>query len=229
MELKTKVLIVEDETIVALDIKRSILNLGFEVTNTATTYTEAIQSVKEDEPDIILMDINLENSLDGIKIATDIKKIKNIPVIYLTAFCDDDTINRAILTNPVGYLLKPFKTDELKSTIFLALYKVKQSQQNNNIDKSYIPLGENYFYDLKNQNLYFKDTQIKLSTKESQLLNILFKNKGQIVPFETIEYQIWEDNIVSSSTLRTLIYRLRSKLDYRIIETIATQGCKLKI
>ena len=227
MELKTKVLIVEDETIVALDIKRAILNLGFEVTNTATTFEEAITCVKENTPDIILMDINLENSLDGITTAYEIKKTNDIPIIYLTAFCDDETINRAIETNPVGYLLKPFKIDELKSTILLGIFKSKH-KQNKIRNKEYKSLGNNYYYDEKNQTLYYKDSPIKLSTKESSLLYILYKNKGKTVPFETIEHHLWEDHTVSNSTLRTLIYRLRSKLEYKLIETIPLTGCKLK-
>jgi DNA-binding response OmpR family regulator len=227
MELKTKVLIVEDETIVALDIKRAILNLGFEVTNTATTFDEAINCVKKNTPDIILMDINLENSPDGITTAHEIKKTNDIPIIYLTAFCDDETINRAIQTNPVGYLLKPFKVDELKSTILLAIFKSKRNKTQT-INKEYKSLGNNYYYDEKNQTLYYKDTPIKLSTRESSLLYILYKNKGKTVPFETIEHHLWEDNIVSNSTLRTLIYRLRSKLEYKLIETIPLNGCKLK-
>ena len=144
MELKTKVLIVEDETIVALDIKRAIQNLGFEVTNTVTTFEEAIACVKENTPDIILMDINLENSIDGISIAYEIKKTNDIPIIYLTAFCDDETINRAIETNPVGYLLKPFKIDELKSTILLGIFKSKTTQ-NKIRNKEYKSLGNNYY------------------------------------------------------------------------------------
>ncbi len=227
MELKTKVLIVEDETIVALDIKRAIQNLGFEVTNTVTTFEEVIACVKENTPDIILMDINLENSIDGITTAYEIKKTNDIPIIYLTAFCDDETINRAIETNPVGYLLKPFKIDELKSTILLGIFKSK-NKQNKIRNKEYKSLGNNYYYDEKNQTLYYKDNPIKLSTKESSLLYILYKNKGKVVPFENIEHHLWEDYTVSNSTLRTLIYRLRSKLEYKLIETIPLTGCKLK-
>ena len=209
MELKTKVLIVEDET------------------NTATTFEEAISSVQENKPDIIIMDINLKNSLDGITTACEIKKIDNIPIIYLTAFCDDETIKRAIQTNPVGYLLKPFKIDELKSTILLGMFKSKQNHKQP-INKEFKSLGNDYYYDEKNQALYYKENPIKLSSKESALLYILYKNKGKVVPFENIEHHLWEDYTVSNSTLRTLIYRLRSKLEYKLIETIPLTGCKLK-
>ena len=79
---ETKILIVEDESIVALDIKSAVLRLGFQVSDTVTNYFDAITSVKANEPDIVLMDINLKNSKDGIETATDIKRIKNIPIVY---------------------------------------------------------------------------------------------------------------------------------------------------
>jgi len=223
---KPKVLIVEDEIIVALDIKRAIINLNFEVTNITTNYDETLKSIKNNEPNIIIMDINLKNSLDGIKTVERIQKTKNIPIIYLTAFCDDETINRAIKTNPVGYLIKPFKTAELKSTILLAIFKTTQNRDTKN---SYKRLGYSYYYDDSNFQLYYINKPIKLTTKESQLLNILYKKKGEVVEFDIIENIIWEDNTVSNSTLRTLIYRLRAKLEYKLIETIPTIGCRLNI
>lgn len=222
----TKILIIEDEIIVALDIKSALINLGYEVTSIATNHIEALENIKKNQPDIILTDINLENSIDGIDTVIEIQKTKNIPVIYLTAFSDDDTINRAIQTNPVGYLLKPFQTNELKSTILLAIYKSKQTVTQTTYNK-YKYLGNNYFYDEENKKLYFKEVEIKLTQKESILLDILYKEKGKVVPFEAIEYLIWEDASVSDSTLRTLIYRLRSKLEYKLIETIPLHGCKL--
>ncbi len=230
MEIKniTKILIVEDEKIIALDIQESLLDLGFTVTQTVKNYDEAICSIKENEPDIILMDINLKNSKDGIETATDIKKLKNLPIIYLTAFCDDDTINRAIKTNPIGYLIKPFKIDELKSTILLGLFKVKQEKYlETNTIKGYRHLGSNYYYDDTKQNLYYESNPIKLTPKEKQLLKLLVDAKGAIVAFNTIEYELWDDVAISNSTLRTLIYRLRTKLEYKLIETVLQEGCRL--
>ena len=230
MEIKSKIkiLIVEDEKIIALDIQSSIIDLGYNVTQTVKNYDEAINSIKNNEPDIILMDINLKNSKDGIQTATDIQKIKNIPIIYLTAFCDDATINRAIQTNPVGYLTKPFKIDELKSTILLGLFKAKQEKYlETNKLKGYKYLGFNYYFDEQRSELYYESKAIKLTPKEKQLLKLLIDAKGETVPFDIIEYELWDDTTISSSTLRTLIYRLRTKLDYKLIETVLQEGCRL--
>lgn len=223
---KTKILIVEDESIVALDIKRTLEKFNYEVTNTAINYNEAINSVMLNKPDLILMDVNLAKSKDGIETAKEIKMLDDIPIIYLTAFCDEDTINRAIETKPVSYLIKPFKQDELKSNIMLGLYK-KSVISNTPNDKKLISLGENYYFQKDKNELYYNTLAINLGRKEKLLLKMLIDAKGQIVRFEDIENIIWESQIISSSTLRTLIYRLRAKFEYKIIETLPNIGCRI--
>jgi len=227
MELnyKTKILIVEDEMIVALDIKNNLIKLGFDVVSIVTNYNDALFCIQNNSIEIILMDVNLRDSLDGIQIALEIQKTQYIPIIYLTAFSDDETIQRAIKTNPIAYLTKPFKVDELKSTILLAKFKISQLQEQP--DNNLKPIGENYYYNEVVEELYFKKIQIKLTQNERKLLDLLYKSKGKLVSFETIEHTIWEDTTVSNSTLRTLIYRLRGKLEYKLIETTPKVGCKL--
>jgi len=182
--------------------------------------------LKEKYPDIILMDINLENSKDGISTAIEIKKSKDIPIIYLTAFSDEETINRAIQTNPVGYLIKPYKIAELNSTILLALFKAEQTPYLNKT-LNYTSIGDNYFFDEINQELYYQDKPIKLTPKEKQFLALLIESKENIVSFETIEYELWDDTTISSTTLRTFLYRLRAKLEYKLIETVSMSGCRI--
>ncbi len=121
---KIDILIVEDEAIVALEIKRTILKIGFGVSNMVTNYNDALASIKEQTPDIIILDIHLRNSKDGIETAKEIQKISNIPIIFLTAFSNDETIERAIETNPIGYIVKPFKRADIKSTLKLAIHKI---------------------------------------------------------------------------------------------------------
>ncbi len=224
--IKTKILVVEDETIVALDIKSALKKIGFEVTNTVTNHDDAIKSVKDNKPDIILMDIHLENSKDGIQTAQEIQKIQNIPIVYLSAFTDDKTIRRAVKTNPLSYLTKPFKREELKTTIQLGLYKINQQNQYN-IEKNCFNLGFDYYYDLNKEQLFYRNMPIKLSGNENKLLRILIDARGAIVDFNDIEFQIWSETPTSDSTLRTLVYRLRTKLEYKLVETVPTFGCRL--
>lgn len=222
---KMKILIIEDEAIVALDIKRILTNLGQEVINTVFSFDEALQSIKENRPELIFSDINLGKGKDGIELIETIQKDDFIPVIYLTAYSDEETIERAIKTNPLGYILKPFKKEDIKSALLLGLYRLKSQEFVSNND--YIKLEEDYFYDLANEILFYKNEAIKLSPKEKKLLTILVEAKGHIVSFRYIEYLLWPDKVVCESNLRTLIYRLRTKLNYKIIKTIASIGCKI--
>ncbi|PLY06969.1 MAG: DNA-binding response regulator [Arcobacter sp.] len=223
---KNKILIVEDESIIALEIKKVLISLDLEVTDCVRNYTNAINSVIDNSPDIILMDIKLNNSKDGIETAQDIQKIENIPILYLTSYSDEETLSRAAKTNPIGYLLKPFNRDELKSNILLTLYKIEQSVKAN-IENKCRYLGFNYYYDLESEILFYDSHAIKISSNEKKLLTILVGAKGNIVSFDEIEYYIWPDSTVSNGALRTLLYRLRAKLEYKIIETIPSTGCKL--
>jgi len=223
---KIDILIVEDEAIVALDIKRTILKMGFDVTNMVTNHDDALLSIKAKAPDIVLLDIHLKNSKDGIETAKAIKQIADIPIVYLTAFSDDKTIERAVQTNPVGYLVKPFKREDLKSTLQLAIYKIN-ANHNQSVESSLKDIGEGYVYDMANHNLFFKEYPIKLSLKERLFLEILIEEKGDIVPFSVLENHIWGGDPISDSALRTLVYRLRGKLEYLVIETVSSFGFRL--
>lgn len=225
---RIKILIVEDESIVALDIRSALRKLNYEVTDMVTSYEQAIQSVKNNCPDIALLDINLQNSKDGIAIAKKLQKMMDISVVYLTAFSDDDTLQRAVKTNPLGYILKPFTRAELKSSLILAIHKMNISKEIIP-DKNTIDLGFNYYYNTKQEQLYLTNLPVRLSIKENNLLQLLIHARGSILSFQDIEHQLWPAESISQSTLRTLIYRMRTKLEHRLIETIPSLGCKINI
>ncbi len=217
-----RILIVEDETIIALDIRSMLRQLGYQVTNMVRNYDDALQSVLDNEPDIILMDVRLENSKDGIETAQAIKDIKDIPIIYLTSFSDETTIKKAAQTNPITYITKPFKREHLRSTLLLEVHKLSLTKH---IEP--IRLNNNYSYDIQQESLLYKEEPLKLSNNEKSLLTILAGARGNIVSLDDLEHHIWPDKPVSESALRTLIYRLRSKLEDQFIETIPSIGCKL--
>jgi DNA-binding response OmpR family regulator len=223
-----KILIVEDEAIVSMEIKRVIERIGYEVSAVVTNYKDAIQSVKRNRPDLILMDINLNSYKDGIETVQEIKMTHDIPVIYLTADSDSKTIERAVQTDPVGYLQKPFKREDLNSTIALGLYKNKVDKNNSVVDNRLTDIGAGYYYDVEYELLYYKNEPIKLSPKEKILLTKLVQAKGNIVTFREMEHLIWNE-VVSENTFRNLVYRLRTKLDHKLIDTIPTFGLKLEV
>ncbi len=129
MENITNVYIVEDESIVAKDIQNSLKKLGYNVLGISNNGADAIKNIVDLEPHIVLMDIMIKGPLTGIDVAEKIKKEYNIPVIFLTAYADESTLSKAKITEPYGYILKPFKEIDLHSTIEMAIYKHKKDTE----------------------------------------------------------------------------------------------------
>ncbi|HYW22172.1 MAG TPA: response regulator [Nodularia sp. (in: cyanobacteria)] len=125
----TKIVIVEDEAIVAKDLRNRLQKFGYTVSGIAASGQEAINKTLEFCPDLVLMDIRLKGQIDGIEAADEIHKHLDIPIIFLTAYADDKTLDRAKITEPFGYLLKPFKERELQINIEIALTKHKLEKQ----------------------------------------------------------------------------------------------------
>ncbi len=132
---KTRILVVEDESIVAKDIQKSLEKLGYEVPATASSAASAYEKLEHIQPDLVFLDIKLKGEEDGIHIAEHIKEKYNIPVIFLTSYVDQETLDRAKVTEPYGYIVKPFNESDLKTTVEMALFKfsrdreVRESQQ----------------------------------------------------------------------------------------------------
>jgi DNA-binding LytR/AlgR family response regulator len=123
MNSNYKILIVEDEILVATDIQESLESLGYTVQGIADTALKAVEAVEKELPDLILMDINFKGELTGIDAAKTISKNNDVPIIYLTANADLDTVNRAKVALPYGYIIKPFTDKDLQTNIEIAIFK----------------------------------------------------------------------------------------------------------
>jgi len=121
--LKNNILVIEDEAIVSKDIQQSLKKLGYNIVGSAATGEKAVILAEETIPDLVLMDIMLKGEMSGIDAAEKIKEKLNIPVIYLTAYADENTLAKAKVTEPYGYIIKPFKEIDLHTSIEMALYK----------------------------------------------------------------------------------------------------------
>lgn len=124
-----KILVVEDEVIVARTIANQLKQLGYTVTGTSSSGAAAIAKVAETQPDLILMDIVLKGEIDGVTTATQIREQQDIPVIYLTAYADDHTLERAKVTHPFGYVVKPFTANELRVAIEMGMFQHQVAQE----------------------------------------------------------------------------------------------------
>lgn len=126
---KTSVLVVEDESIVAKDIQNSLKKLGYTVPSVENSGEDAIDAAGQHRPNLILMDIMLKGEISGIEAAEQIKNRYQIPVIFLTAYADESTLSKAKVTEPYGYIIKPFKEIDLHTSIEMALYKHGKEQE----------------------------------------------------------------------------------------------------
>ena len=131
--LEKKILIIEDDHVIGMEIKDRLETLGYNVLTRLSYGEDAIEQAGDLHPDLILMDIQLAGEIDGIQAADKIRDLYDVPVVYLTAYADDNTLERAKITEPFGYVLKPFEERELVSTIEMALYKhvIEQKLKNN--------------------------------------------------------------------------------------------------
>ncbi len=140
--MPTNILIVEDEPIIADDIKATLIELGYKVAGIVNNGKDTLNTLLEHEIDLILMDISIEGDMDGIQVAQKINQIHDIPIVFLTSYYDQATLDRAKKTQPAGYIVKPFDEKDLKVNIEIALakkQKLKLTQQKNfNADKFFI-------------------------------------------------------------------------------------------
>jgi PAS domain S-box-containing protein len=123
--ISPNILIVEDEIIIANDIKYIVEGLGYGVSAVVRSGEAAVQTAAKMQPDLVLMDIRLKGEMDGVAAAAQIQKSLDIPIVYLTAYTDESTLQRAKITEPFGYLVKPFEEREVRTAIEIALYKHK--------------------------------------------------------------------------------------------------------
>ena len=227
----TNILIVEDEIILAMAMEMSLKEMGYFVSGIETTAEKAITHAKNHRPDIVIMDINLNNS-SGLDAANEIWKSFKIPIIFLTSYTNDKTINQAMLCEPYGYLIKPCRDKELKATIKMALHKHKyffSNSQNTTSTSNYIIIDDNLKFDKSKSELFRNDEKIKLTKNEKKLFEVMSQKADEIVSFEQISIYIWREELYDMGKLRTLIYRLRQKLNTNPFENLYESGYKLKV
>lgn len=121
--MATNIIVVEDESIVRKDIERNLIKLGYNIVGLADTGEKAIELALANKPDVILMDIMLKGKMTGIEAAAIIKEQMDVPIIFLTAYADTPTLNKAKQVEPHGYILKPFKETDVHTTIEMAIHK----------------------------------------------------------------------------------------------------------
>jgi DNA-binding response OmpR family regulator len=211
-----KVMIIEDEPLIALSLKMILEKKSFKVTGLVANYEDALKLFYANKPDIVLSDIRLQDGESGINIVKNLRSISDFCVLYLTSYSHDSMIEKAIDTNPIAYITKPFKEADLIASLKLASATIKSKN-----------INSDFTYNKETRTLFYKDEQIILSKQESELFHICYLSKGLFVSMHIIQEYIWQEEYVSDSTRRGLIHRLRKKLNHTIFEYSSGQGCKV--
>ncbi|HSY76413.1 MAG TPA: response regulator [Bacteroidia bacterium] len=195
---KTGVLIVEDEVIIARDLAQTLTKLGYLVVGHCVKGEDAIDMVEEKTPDIVLMDIMLKGDMTGIDAAKEIRKKFQIPIVYLTAYSDEDSIGRANSSGPSGYLVKPFKANDLRATIETALYRFNEEMKLRKENEMLYHLVQN------------KDSKDILFVKSSfQLVKVIMKD---ILYVEALKDYVTLHTISGKYIIRSTMKGIQEKL-----------------
>lgn len=249
---KIKILIVEDESIIALNLKETLIELGYEPCGIAPNRCKTMRLLdKGISPDLILMDIYLKGPTTGIELAKQLKEIiPNTPIIFLTANSELATIKKASETYAYGYILKPYKKNILQATIEIALKKAEADKSVNQeldavqvINKTLehklsinteeksktIKLKFGYIFDKEKEVLYYGDEPVKLTHKEIKIIKLLCVSPGHNVSQEQLEYAIWQDEPAGYAAFRSLLFRLRGKIHKDLIVNQNNTGYKIEL
>lgn len=229
---RANVVIVEDEIIIALDIKQCLLEFGYEVNEICTNTKEALRAIEGNKPDIVLMDILLENGEDGTQIAGYIQNKLRIPIVYVTSYSDEQTLKKASITKPYGYIVKPIDENQLHSTIQIALFKSKHELHpaSRLMGKdNCIKLSDDFTYDVVEKHLYKNGKPVVFTRKEKELVDLLVEHMNTTLTYDEITEKIWHSKHVSTATLRSLVRRIRGKAGDDIIENITSTGYRLRV
>jgi len=250
---KIKILIVEDEPIIALNLKQVLTELGYEPCGISNNRCNTLKLLEKEniKPDLILMDIYLQGPTTGIELAKELKKtLPNVPVIFLTANSELATIKEASEALAYGYLIKPYKTNHLQASIEIAMKKALDDNKNildldsiKNVNKTLehklsldsesrsrtVKLKYGYLYDKEKEVLYFGNEPVKLTSKEIKIIKVLCHTPGQNVSQDQLEYAIWQDEPAGYAAFRSLLFRLRNKIHKDLISNQNNTGYKIEL
>lgn len=234
MLLPKKILIVEDEVITQRYLQNIFDQYDVNVVACLDNALDTLEILSNTCCDMILMDINIKGATDGIQLARQILKTQDIPIVFITAHNDEDTLEEILELAPYGFIGKPFSSKEIIVTLQIAykrylthleLYKTTAKEETKN---PIVVIDEHYSYSVEKLELYYNEEIVKLNKKQSKLLGILVENIDTIVDYEILISHIWDSEDIAGSSLRTLVYSIRKLLPDLPILSFSKLGYSLK-
>lgn len=201
------ILILEDDLVISLHITKTLKKLGFRNIFKSSNANDALEIAHKNKIDLLFSDIKINGEIDGVDTAKILQSLYKLPVIFITAYNDKSTLNRVCEVDFVGYLIKPYRVDELETLIFFAISKFELLKDDINIIQI-----QNYEYNKMTKELIYNNILINLTKKEQLFVSLMFSNVNTIVPYEIIDQSIWQNSYVLDYTRRTFLSRIRKKL-----------------
>ncbi len=223
-----KVIIVEDEPIAAEFLKDILEQYGVEVLAIIDTGKEAISSCIEMQPDVVFMDIMLEDNISGAEAALAISKQSDVKIIFLTAYTNPEMVDYAVASKAVGYLNKPYNEAQIIANLRLATEQHSHSTKEASSPETPILLIGGFVYNTEQKRLLKDSKEVELGHKTLQLIQLLCTQPNISISNEQISMHIW-DKIVDDRTLRSLVFRARSATDDRLIKNISGTGYMIQL
>ncbi len=219
---KYTLLYVEDEAPIRM-VTTMFLEPYFKEVFEAQDGEEAFQIYQEEQPDVIITDIEMPK-FNGLDLCRKIRKEdKDTPIIITTAYTSVEYLLEAVSLNLIKYLGKPLKEEELLKALDNCFEQLDYK------NPSIVQLTQTLFYDTFNQSLSTEKKIISISSYQAQLLNILIKNRNRIVSYTEIENEIWYDNAMTQDGLRTLVRKIRKVVGKEVIKNISKTGYKINL
>jgi len=216
-ELPQSVLIIEDEAITQRYLKDILGQYDLECVDCYDNAKDALAHIKTKNYEMILMDINIKGSMDGIQLSREILRTRNVPIIFISAHSDTETFQEVLELSPYGFIAKPFSSQDVEMALQLAhkrfslqQEKVEEEVFEENIEM--VEIGKGFVYSKAEKILFFEDVPVQLNAKQSILIDILATNINNTVDYDALTLNIWENDYIADSALRTLIYSVRKLL-----------------